>query len=239
MNLFFIMVNNNNMKKILLLFLLFVIRVSALENIEINNENVMPKFSKEYKKYNYYTNKNAVRIKVLKEENEEIFGDGVHYLEDGENIIEITSSKNEKYEINIYKNYQKDNEKVYLKKLDIKGYNINFNKDKYEYNIVIGNDNSLNIDYELSNDNAYVCISGNGNFNKSDNIIKININNDSEYIIHALKTLNVSKVNNNNNIKEMSNTKKEIVIFLIITISSILVFLFYYLVFINKTIFYI
>ena len=120
-------------------------------------------------------------------------------------------------------------EEVYLTNLLIEGYNINFE---------ISDEDNLIIDYELSNDNGYVLVSGNGNFNKSENIIVINVNNEYEYKIHALKTLNVSKVENDNP-KEYSSIKKEIAKFIIITISCISVFLFYYLMFNKKYYFHI
>ena len=129
-------------------------------------------------------------------------------------------------------------EEVYLTNLLIEGYNINFDKDNYEYYIEISDEDNLIIDYELSNDNGYVLVSGNGNFNKSENIIVINVNNEYEYKIHALKTLNVSKVENDNP-KEYSSIKKEIAKFIIITISCISVFLFSYLMFNKKYYFYI
>ena len=227
------------MKKIILLLLLFCIKVNAIENIEINNENITPKFNKEYKKYNYFTDKNAIRVDIKSEENELVSGEGVYYLEDGENKIIVSSSNNEEYEIYVYKNYLKnDNNESFLTNLYIEGYDINFNKDNHSYTIVLNDETNLNIDYELSNENTYVSITGNGNFNKSENIIKINVN-EEEYIIHALKTANVSKVESITNEKEMSSIKKEIVVFIIITISCILVFLFYYVLFINKTIIHI
>lgn len=127
-------------------------------------------------------------------------------------------------------------EKVnYLESLSIENYDINFNKNKYEYGINIGEEDSLNIQYELSDDSKYVSIIGNGNFNKTDNVIKININNDYEYTIHAYKSINVSYIEEENIPQELSKSKKEIVIILLITISSIIIFGFYYTLFINKT----
>ena len=125
-------------------------------------------------------------------------------------------------------------EEIYLKDLRIENYDINFNKDIHEYYINIEDEDNLNIDYELSNDNGYVSIIGNGNFNNSDNIININLDND-KYIIHAYKTITVNNIVEEETY-ELSDTKKEIVKYVIITISSIIVFCFYYVLFINKTI---
>lgn len=122
----------------------------------------------------------------------------------------------------------------YLENITIENYEINFDKNIYEYEIVINEEKELNIDYELSNQDIYVCVTGNGNFNSSDNIITINVNNEFYYTIHAYKTINVSLIEEIEEIKEISPLKKEIVKLVIITISSCLVFSFYYITFINK-----
>lgn len=123
----------------------------------------------------------------------------------------------------------------YLENLIIENYDIYFDKNIYEYEIVIGDEEHLDIDYELSDDSVYVSVEGNGNFNKSENIITINVNNDYFYKIHAYKTLNVSNIEEFEEIIEMSPLKKEIVKYSLVTISSILIILFYYILFINKS----
>ena len=66
----------------------------------------------------------------------------------------------------------------YLENLIIQDYDISFDKNIYEYEIVINDERELNIDYELSDDDVYVSVEGNGNFNKNEKIITINVNND-------------------------------------------------------------
>lgn len=129
--------------------------------------------------------------------------------------------------------YAKEEKINYLDNLTIENYNINFNKDIYEYDINIDNEDHLNIDYELSDDSKYVSVVGNGNFNKSDNLIIINVNNDYFYKIHVHKTIPVSYVKNEE-VKEMASNKKEMILFLIIIISSSLIVGFYYITFINN-----
>ena len=122
----------------------------------------------------------------------------------------------------------------YLENLTIENYDINFNKNVYEYEITIEDEKELKIDYELSDEDVYVCIEGNGNFNKSHNIITININNQFYYKIHVYKTIQVSFIEEIEEPKEITPLKKEIVKIVLITISSSLVFGFYYITFINK-----
>ena len=238
MNLFFYYANNINMKKmfILLIFLFGINRIDAIEDIKIDNNELIPSFNKDTKVYNYYTNKDKINVYTKGSQNEIIISDKYYHLIEDKTKIIISSSKNEKYEINVFKNYKKNLEKdIYLENLVIEGYDIEFNRDCYLYSINIGEEENLNINYELSNSDAYVSIEGNGNFNKSDNIIKINVNNDKEYVIHAYKSIMVSKIENDNNYKEMSYQKKEIVLIVIVTISCILVFVFYYSLFVNKS----
>lgn len=228
-------VNNINMKKILLIIgLLFSIKVKAIENITINNENLSPSFNRNIKVYNYYTNSDSINIQVKSKENEQITGNGLFSLNDDLTTFKVTSNDKE-YIINVFKNYHKEDLTPILNNLTIEGYNINFDTNIHEYDINIKDETHLNINYDLSNDEAYVNVTGNGNFNTSDNIIKINVNNKDEYIIHAHKSMNVSLVEDTSEYKELSSIKKEIVILLIVTISCTLVFLFYYSLFINKT----
>mgnify|MGYP004649626349 FL=1 len=228
-------VNNINMKKILLIIsLLFCIKVKAIENITINNENLSPVFNSDIKVYNYFTNSDSINIQVKSKENEQVTGSGVFSLHDDLTTFKVTSNDKE-YTINVFKNYHKEELTPVLNDLIIEGYDINFDTNIHEYDINIKDETHLNINYDLSNDEAYVSITGNGNFNSSDNIIKINVNNKDEYIIHAHKSMNVSLVEDTNEYKELSGIKKEIVILLIVTISCTLVFLFYYSLFINKT----
>ena len=228
-------VNNINMKKILLIIsLLFCIKVKAIENITINNENLSPVFNSEIKVYNYFTYSDSINIQVKSKENEQVTGNGVFSLNDDLTTFKVASNDKE-YTINVFKNYHKEELTPVLNDLIIEGYDINFDTNIHEYDINIKDETHLNINYDLSNDEAYVSINGNGNFNSSDNIIKINVNNKDEYIIHAHKSMNVSLIEDTNEYKELSGIKKEIVILLIVTISCTLVFLFYYSLFINKT----
>lgn len=226
------------MKKIILIlmFILSYEKVFAIENIKVDNNSLSPLFDINIRKYNYFTNEDSININVVETTDEIITGEGDYNLEEGINVVKITSSKDGEYIINVYKNYIEE-EDIYLKNLTIDGYDISFNKDKYIYDININDEDNLNINYELSNDEGYVSIVGNGNFNDSNNKIIINVNDEVEYLINAHKTVNVSYIQEESFIpKEMGNIKKGIVISIIITISLVLILLFYYIVFKDKTI---
>ena len=218
------------MKKILLFFILFlnICYVHAIEDIEINDEYLIPRFDKSIKKYNYFTSNDKINIKVKPSSNETVSGEG-ELLIGEENSFIVKSSNNEEYTIKVFKNYKKDNTNGYLEELDIEGYNLEFNRKKHEYYINIDNETYLKINYKLSNDNVHFSISGNGNFNESDNIITVNVN-DEKYTIHALKTLGVSITNNTD--VEKKEPKKEIVIIIISTISCLLIVFYFYSLFI-------
>ena len=227
------------MKKILftILIALINIKIYALDKITINNDNLIPIFEKDLKKYNYFTSSDKILINVKKSEDEIINGDGLFEVKDGENEFIISSNIDGEYIITVYKNYQKKElEFGKLKSLKIDGYNIDFNSDKYEYDIVINNEDMLNINYELLNDSSYVDVKGNGNFNKETNLIVINVDDINTYKIKVHKTIDVIKniSEEDNEIKEMSYAKKEIVKLIIITISCIIVFIMFYILFLHK-----
>jgi len=226
------------MKKIMLalIFILSCDKVFAIENIKIDNNTLSPFFDVDTKKYNYFTDKDNININVIESIDENISGEGDYDLVDGLNTFVINSSKDGEYIINVYRNYNKE-EDIFLESLTIENYDISFNKNKYVYDININDEDSLNIDYELSNDEAYVSIIGNGNFNDTTNKVIINVNDEVEYVINVHKTINVSYIQEETYVpKEMNNIKKGIVITIIITISLVLILLFYYIVFKDKTI---
>ena len=232
MNLFFYVEQNNNMKKIFIVIISFICmnNIYAIENITIDNNKLIPSFDKNIHVYNYFTNNDEVYINVVKKNNEEVFGDGIVKLNDKKTSV-IVDNSFDKYTINIFKNYNKlDKEESYIKNISIDGYDIKYDRNIYEYSININNEEFLNINCELSNMDDYYSIEGNGNFNKSDNIIRIK-SNDSEYIIHAYKSIHVSKIENDNQVREFSNTKKEIVKILLITISCAFISFYYRLLF--------
>lgn len=204
------------MKKILIVFLFcYCINIYALEDIEVIGGSLLPLFQKDIYVYNYYTSKDEISIGVD--------GNISNYeLNDGINEINISG-----YIINVFKNY-KESDEIYLIDLNIKGYEINFNKDIFEYDLYIADEESLDISYKISKDNARVDVIGNGNFNKSHNVISVILyaENELEYTINVYKSMNVSKIEKENIIK-FSDTKKEIVKVLVITISSVVIALYY------------
>lgn len=215
------------MKKITIFILLFcLIKVDAISNIKINNEELIPYFDTNTKVYNYYTDDNSINIKIKNEKNEIINGEGFYTIEEDYKKITINSNKYGDYIINVFKNYDKNNYKdTSLLSLNIEGYNIDFNKDIYDYHITLNDEENLKINYEV-NDNTTVIINGNGNFNKPNNLVEIKVG-DKTYNINVHKTIKVSYTKNNEKPEEMSETKKEIVKLLIITISTFLIFIFY------------
>lgn len=238
MNLFFNYANNINMKKLILyIILLFPLKIYGIENIMINNETLSPLFDNAIKEYNYFTESNEVKIEVISSKNEQVSGYGIFKLENKETIFNISSSKYGKFKITVFKNYEKSLDSKILS-LDIKGYDLNFDSNIHEYDLNINDEEMLEIDYELSNDSSKVIVEGNGNFNNSKNIIKIKIDSKDEYIINVYKTQKVSKTQSKKvEVKKLSYIKKEIIKYIIITISCILILLFYMFIFNKKIVF--
>lgn len=224
------------MKKIIFTLIIFFsfIKVFALENIKINNENLSPYFDINTRKYNYFTNSSNIKIVVKSSEGETISGSGMFEIKDGKNVFYVESDKTGKYEINVFKNYKKDtSDKCILTSLNIEGYDIDFNTNKYEYKININDETNLNINYETIGKSDVVVL-GNGNFNKTNNLIEVICGNNN-YKIHALKSINVSKnIDIEKEYKTMSYTSKEILKVVIIIISSSILVGYFYILFIKK-----
>ena len=224
------------MKKIIVLIVfLFASKVYAIENIEINNGQLIPSFNKEFKVYNFFTSSDSIIINVKYDNDEVISGSGYHKIEDGKNSIVVSSSNNEEYLINVFKNYKKNNSEATIENIIIKNDDINFNKNVYDYYVSVVDEDCLDIEVLLTNDQGNYEIDGNCNFDKEDNIVSIKMN-DLEYTIHVLKSIPTSIIKNEKySVKEMSSQKKEIIILIIIIISCIIVFIYFYSLFINKT----
>jgi len=216
-------------------------KIYALDSIKINDDTLSPVFDKKVYKYNYYTNKDKIKISVSKDNKESVTGYGYFNLNEGNNEFVVTSTIEDisyNYKINVYKDYKKDSDSVAtFKSLNIENYDINFKNDIHEYTIDIKDEASLKINYELDSLSSIVEIKNNGNFIKSNNDVVINIkskdgNNSNEYIVHVNKAIKVFK--DESKTTPMSYLQKEILKITIIIISCSLVVLTYYLIFIKK-----
>lgn len=225
--------------KVLLLvvsFFSFGINVYALKNIKVDNEQLVPPFNKDITVYNYYTTNDKVKIIVYKELNEEVKGYGYFNIKDGLNELKV-STKDKIYTINVYKNYKNTTSNALLKGLTIDNYNINFKEDIFDYNITLNNESFLKINYELYNDSDQVSITGNGNFDKENNIVLIEVSNYEKkniYKINVHKTISVFKESEYK--KEFTYKEKETTKIIIVSVSCVLVFLLFYALFIKKLI---
>ena len=225
--------------KILLLvvsFFSFVLNASALKNITIDSETLSPPFNKDIKVYNYYTSKERIKIMVSKNKEEIVKGYGYFNVKEGLNEFKVTAD-NSIYIIKVFKNYKDETSNALLKDLSIKGYDINFKEDVFTYEVFLKEESYLDIEYELYNYSDKVNIDGNGNFTKDSNVVLITVSNNETkniYKINVKKTVMAFKENDAN--KEFTYKEKEIAKIVIVSISCILVFSIYYVLFIKKLI---
>lgn len=204
------------MKKILIVFLLcFCNYVYAIENVTIDGNNLFPFFDKEVFLYNYYTDNEKIIVYVDENEYE-------YKVNDGINVIDISD-----YKINVFKNYVIETSE-YLDNLYIDGYDISFDRNVFSYDLYIGEEERLDIKCESTNSELKIDIIGNGNFNNSHNVIEVILHGKKEvtYTLNVYKSQSVSYVNEEKPIK-FSDTKKEIVKVFVITISFVVIFLYY------------
>lgn len=234
------------MKKILIIitFLLYINNCNALENISINNVSLSPVFDKNIKVYNAFVSedKEIITINVVSEENEIITGSGSISLKKGLNENYIMCYKNDvlidKYILNIVRGdleYREDDS--FLKNLIIEGYDINFDKNNYYYEISDVKEDRINLYYERENPLSVVKVSGDVILKKEENIIKIEVtsenkNNKSTYIIKVLKKIN--NVLKESSEKEYSDFELKVIRIIIISIILTIIIIMTYFTFKRK-----
>lgn len=226
---------------LLIVFFLFTIKLSAIEDIIVNNEQIIPTFSKDTTTYNVYVNESTeiITINAKESENELITGHGSKSLKKGLNTFEINSYINNSliktYTLNIIRgiDYLDENSSI-LESLSIEGYNIDFKSDKHTYNINVSNDLDLNIKYKKSNPKSNVKL-----VKTSDSInIKViseNKKNETTYKINLIKDELVSSLYSPKNTRRSYNDfELKLIRIAIITVSSIIIGIIFYLIFIKK-----
>lgn len=241
---------------VVITFFSFTPKIMAINNIKVDEYSLIPFFSDYITKYNVFINEEDDEVNItasLTEDDDYVTGTGNINVENGKNeVILKVMKKNSSimtYTINIYKNFEANEEvnNASLKALNIEGYDIKFNPEVYEYTINIENEERLNINYEQSSELSIVKISGNSNLKIGENIIKISVNNKNGnnsniYILKVNKVADVfeeelsSEKSNKNILGRDTLTKKEtnIIIFVIITICSILIMFIFNLLFLRK-----
>lgn len=113
-----------------------------------------------------------------------------------------------------YINLSNDN---YIKELVIKDYEIDFDKDTFEYSITVGSDvDSLDLDIILNDDGASYEIIGNEKFKTGKNVVSIVVT--SEDGSERTYTINVNKKKASDKKESDSNSSRVVIIILIILI---------------------
>ena len=150
-------------------------------------------------------------------------GNGSGISESG-NVGTTTDKDNNKDETN---NQEDENNKIsdsYLTNILIEGYNINFNKDVYEYTLNIEDESSLTIDTSVSDENVMVTINGNKNLING-SVIEINVKTVDDdlgvYKINIVKSVNDLIVDNKQEEKENDYMMIFIIIIAILVLINI------------------
>ncbi len=223
-------------------FFSFAPLLFALKGINLSSGSLVPYFSEDITKYNVFVPGEVENINITAIEDKDddyITGTGNISLLDGKNEVILKVIKKNldviTYEIAIFKNYKenKDEENATLNKLEIEGYDIDFNTDIYEYEIYVDIEERLNISYEQTSEYSTVKISGNSNFKIGQNTVKISVisknkTNVNVYVIKVNKVSNVfeelSSEKENNIIIKRKFTKKETTL-IIVSMVSFCIFL--------------
>lgn len=235
------------MKKVKYLLLTIIclfscmIKCAAISNIRVNNQFLIPTFSKDIKKYNVFVSEKTDEINisvVLEKDDIEVSNDGVHKLKEGINEIDLfikNKKANVVYKIIVIKGELKeDNKNSLLKTLSVEGIDFNFNPKIYEYELEVSEDlKDLKIDYEPMSYLSSVKVK-HLNSDEVDNIsitvISPNKKNKSVYQIKLKKYSQVFKnkdKKNNKKRKELDkNTKIGLLLFLFLISFIIIIIIF-------------
>lgn len=234
------------MKKILFLltiFFSFIINIKAISNITINNNMLVPEFSKDINVYNVFVSSNTeiITINANKEDVETVKGIGSISLKYGLNKVEVISyvedNIKEKYILNITRGdivYDRENSK--LENIVIKGYDIKFKENIYNYKVKTSDINDISVEYETNNPYQTVSMKK----DKNDIIIKV-ISQDkkhsSTYKINVLESKEIVVNNKKTSIfdnKEFTSFDLKLIIIGLILIGLIILGYIFYFMFIKK-----
>ena len=137
-------------------------------------------------------------------------GDGFAGVNNG-TMVDYTTSSNPTKSVSIVK--EKDSD-TYLKSISIKGYTINFSKNKYEYSIDVENEiTSITIDASTNNSSSSVSGTGTKNLSVGDNKFTLTVSAENgekqNYIINVNRKTNEKKDDIENNVEENNNGNED------------------------------
>lgn len=168
----------------------------------------------------------------VEEKVEEIVDDNesdVIYLEKNEDVNNFLSYE-ELLPSNGVKNISLSNDN-YIKSLSIDGYDINFDKNVYEYDIIVLNDvNNLEFKIELSNKDAFYKVIGNENFKVGNNEVTIVVTaldgSIRNYVVNVEKKGNILEEVDDELDSEKKNSRNIIIVLIIFVIIGLIYIIF-------------
>lgn len=155
---------------------------NTLESLVIANSKISPSFHKDTTTYNVVVPSDIKNLDikyVTTDKNAKVSISGADNLKDNAvNVVTITVTAEDgsvkKYTLNVTKSDEKTSNK--LASLDIKESKVDFDKDKYEYNIKVGSDvKKLTIDAIPESKDSKVEILGNDKLSKGNNVVLIKL----------------------------------------------------------------
>lgn len=155
---------------------------NTLESLVVVDSKMSPSFHKDTTTYNVVvpSNINKLDIKyVTSDKNARVSISGADNIRDNEvNVVTVIVTAEDgsvkKYTLNVTKSDEKNSNK--LASLDIKESKVDFDKDKYEYNIKVGSDvKKLTIDAIPESKDSKVEILGNDKLSKGNNVVLIKL----------------------------------------------------------------
>ncbi len=168
-----------------------------LKSLSVSNGEISPKFDKNNNSYSLEVSSDVNKLDlsaIASDSKSKVNITGNENLKIGNNIINIEVQAEDGsiriYTLNVNKSDKSSNNK--LSDIIVKDYPIDFEKDKYEYDITVPSDvDELKIDVTKENKNSKVEITGNKNLKEGNNTVLIKVTDENGFTQYY--KLNVQK----------------------------------------------
>lgn len=175
---------------------------ATLKNIELSNSAIEFSSDKESYELTVGYDISSIEVKgILNDDKASIKLEGDTNLKEGDNVIKLVVTAEDGTTTKIYTlNIKRENKVLSknskIKKLTINNYDINFNKNKKEYDLIINNEDNLTFNVELEDEFAKYEIVGNKKL-KNKSVIKVIVTAEDKsstvYSINIIKEKNKTK----------------------------------------------
>ena len=201
---------------------------NTLSSLIVNNSKMSPSFSKDTTSYNVVVPNGTSKLDIVytvSDKKSKVSISGNSNLKDGSDntvIVTVEAEDGSKKSYTLHVTFDKESSDNKLKSLDIKESKIDFDQDKYEYNIKVSDKvKKLTIDAIAKDKDSKIEIIGNNKLSKGNNVVLIKLTNKEGFSTYY--KVNVKK---DNEVKLFGINVKYIIFGLLLLLLLIIIILF-------------